>query len=333
MLFILLGLAFVFLFFLIALYPMIFERTRHTETIRIPANATAANVRDSLTKYYGEGFASKVMRLLTVRDIDFTTRHGSYELPAGTNALSAMRRLSRGGQTPVRITINGFRDIDLLCERISARLEFSADSLRKTLSDPVTLRPYDLTPEQALALFLDDTYEVYWSATPRELIGKIGRNYLSYWNDENRKKALALGITPAEAMTVASITDEETNKPEEKGEIGRLYLNRLAKGMRLQSDPTIRFALKDYSIRRVKGEHLKVESPYNTYTHSGLPPGPIRTTSRATVNAILDSKPSNYLYMCAREDFSGTHNFAATFEEHSKNARRYQKALNERGIK
>lgn len=333
MLYTLLGLAFIIILFLLALYPMVIERTQEDVIIRVPANASIENVSDSLTKYYGKGFSSKVTRLLKIRHIDFSKRHGAYLVPAGSNALTAMRRIGRGGQTPLKITVNGFRDIDLLCKRIAAKLDFPADSLRSILADPVTLRAYGLTPEQALALFLDDTYEVYWSASPREIVGKVGRNYLSYWNADNQRKVASLGITPAEAMTIASIADEETNNAGEKGTIARLYLNRLKKGMRLQADPTVRFALKDFTIRRVKGEHLKVESPYNTYLHAGLPPGPIRTTSRATVDALLDSPETNYLYMCAKEDFSGTHNFASTFAEHSQNAARYRKALNERGIK
>lgn len=330
--YILLGLAFIIIALLIMLYPLVMEHTDSSATIRIPANATVQNVTDTLSKYYGNGFAKKVVRLCKLRNVDFATRHGAYEIPAGANAITAMRRISSGGQTPVRITINGFRDLDLLCSRIAAKMEFSEADMREALADPATLQPYHLSFNQALALFLDDTYEVYWTTSPRELIAKIGSNYSRYWNTANRNKAEALGISPADATIIASIADEETNKAAEKGTIGRLYINRLKKGMRLQSDPTIRFALRDYSIRRVTRKHLGVDSPYNTYAHAGLPPGPIRTTSRTTLDAILNSEPSNYLYMCAKEDFSGTHNFASTFEEHSKNARLYQKALNERGI-
>ena len=179
----------------------------------------------------------------------------------------------------------------------------------------------------------DDVYEPSCHTPPTDLLAKTGPNYSPFGNDKNKKTAETLSPPPAEIMTVASITDEETNKLSEKGTIGRLYINRLRKGMRLQADPTVRFALKDYSIRRVTRKHLGVESPYNTYIHKGLPPGPIRTTSRATLDAILDSEPNDYLYMCAKEDFSGTHNFATSFEEHSRNARRYQKALNARGIR
>lgn len=328
----LLGLAFIIIIFLIALYPMVMERTKEDVTIRIPANATISSISDTLTKHYGKDFASRVIRLLKIRNIDFTRRHGSYLVPSGSNALTAMRRIGYGGQTPLRITINGFRDLDLLCERVAGRLDFPADSLLAALSDPAILRPYGLVPGQALALFLDDTYEIYWTATPRDLIKKVGSNYLSYWDAAHTQKAAALGLTPAQVVTVASIADEETNKADEKGVIGRLYINRLDKKMRLQADPTVRFSLKDFSIRRVRAEHLKTDSPYNTYLHAGLPPGPIRTTSRATLDAILDSEPNNYLYMCAKDDFSGSHNFASTFAEHTQNARRYQKALNDRGI-
>lgn len=332
MLRILLGLTLLVIIFLAALYPMVYDKTAETRMIYIPAGATSQTVRDTLTRYYGESYAAKVMRLAKIRNIDFAKRHGAYEVPAGSTPLSTMRRIGRSGQTPVKLTINGFRDIDLLCRRIAARLEFTPDSLRRILDNPETLKPYGLKPEQALALFIDDTYEVFWTSSPRDVIEKIGRNYLTVWNDSRRHKADVLGLSPAEAMTLASIVDEETNSVSEKGIIGRLYLNRLNRGMRLQSDPTIRFALKDYTIRRVRANHLKVDSPYNTYTNSGLPPGPIRTTGQATIDRILQSEPNNYLYMCAKEDFSGTHNFAVTFAEHSANAARYRRALDKKNI-
>lgn len=332
MIYILLGLAFVIIASLCSAYPYIVTGTPAEATIRIPANASSATVSDSLTKYYGKAFAGRVMRIAALRKTDFSKRHGAYSIEAGANALAVARKISSGAQTPVRITINGFRSLDLLAERIAAKMDFSADSLLSEIRNPETLSPYALTPSQALALFVDDSYEIYWSASPRELIDKIGRNYLSLWNEERRAKASSLGISPAETMILASITDEETNALSEKGTIGRLYINRLHKGMALQSDPTVRFALNDFTIKRVKGEHLQADSPYNTYRNKGLPPGPIRTTGKSTIDAILDSTPNDYLYMCAKEDFSGTHNFAATFAEHSDNARRYRKALDARGI-
>ena len=172
-----------------------------------------------------------------------------------------------------------------------------------------------------------------WSGTPEKIIEKIGKNYSNVWNDERRKKAASLGMTPQQVMILASIVDEETNAASEKGTIGRLYINRLDKGMRLQADPTVKYAIGDFEKKRITKQDLQFESPYNTYRNGGLPPGPIRTTSKRTIDAILDSKPHRYLYMCAREDFSGRHNFAETYGDHTRNALRYQHALDERGIK
>lgn len=333
MLLILLGLAIAIALFLVGISPMVMESADATHTIKIPQNASSAQVRDSLVKYFGESYASKVMRLAKIRHADFSKRNGAYEIVEGTSPLRAARKITHGAQTPIRVTINGFRDRDIMADMVSAKFEFPADSLIHLMNDDKTMQKYGLTAEQALALFVDDTYEFYWTNSASEVIEKIGANYDLIWNQTRRQKARELGLTPAQVMIVASIADGETNVLSEKGTIARLYINRLDRGMRLQSDPTIRFALNDYTIRRVRASHLKVDSPYNTYLHYGLPPGPIRTTSRATIDAVLDSEPNNYIYMCAKEDFSGTHNFASDYAEHTANALRYQHALDNRGIK
>ena len=330
--YILSGLAIAILLLLFWLYPFVMTRTQEEALIRIPKNATKESVTDSLAKYFGPRFAAKVTSISRFPDGDPAKRYGSYLIPKGSNPLSVMRRITHGAQTPVKITINGFRSLDNLTSRISAKLDFPADSLNRLLADPEVMSAYGLTPDQALALFIDDTYELYWTASPEDVIKKIGANYRALWNDKRRNRAAILGLSPAEVMTVCSIVDEETNAKEEKGAIGRLYINRLHKGMKLQADPTVRFALGDFSIRRVKGEHLKVNSPYNTYRYPGLPPGPIRTTGKTTIDLVLDSPSNDYLFMCAKEDFSGTHNFATTYAEHQENARNYQKALDARGI-
>ncbi len=332
MLIILLGLALCISVFLIMLWPVVMSEARQEATIRIPRGATEKNVRDSLEKYLGEDYARTVTRLARLRRTDFGKRHGSYVIPEGTNALGAMRKLTSGAQTPVRITINGFRSLPLLIERISAKMEFPADSLKAALADSSLMSHYGLTPQNAMALFLDDTYETYWTTSARDLVSKIGDNYLFLWNEERTAQAADAGLSPADVMTIASIVDEETNAMQEKGTIGQLYINRLHNNMRLQADPTVRFAAGDFTIQRVTKADLKTESPYNTYLHAGLPPGPIRTTSTATVDAILNAEPNNYLYMCAKEDFSGTHNFASTYDRHLENAVRYQAALDRNGI-
>lgn len=301
--------------------------------IRIPRDASKANVTDSLTRYFGKDFASRTVKAFSVMVKDPASRYGAYDIPEGTSPANAAKILARGGQSQVTLTINGVRELLPFADRIARKFDFTGDDLRQALNDSTLLQPYGLTAEQAPALFLNDTYYLYWTDSPEEVIKKIGENYNRVWNDQRRRKAQALGLTPAEVMTIASIVDEETNQISEKGRVGRLYINRLKKNMKLQADPTVRFALKDFTIKRVTGAHLQAPGPYNTYRVHGLPPGPIRTTSVATIDAILDSEPSEDLYMCAREDFSGFHNFAATYEEHLANARRYQRMLDEKGIK
>lgn len=317
----------------ILIFPMAIEGAETAGTVRVPKNATTQMVHDSIAKYFGDSYASKIMRYLKVRNIDFKKRHGSYYIPEGTSALEAMKIICRWSQTPVKLTINGARSLDALADKVHPKFEFSKADFLKAATDSTFLASYGLTPEQALSFFIEDTYEYYWTDSPEKVLKKMGDNYNRLWSDENKAKADSLGLTPAQVMTIASIVDEETNKNSEKGRIGRLYINRLQKGMKLQSDPTIRFALGDYTIKRVTGQHLTVDSPYNTYMFAGLPPGPIRETSAATVKAILDSEPSEDIYMCAKEDFSGYHNFTSTYQEHIQNALRYQHALDVRGIK
>ncbi|MBD5337839.1 MAG: endolytic transglycosylase MltG [Bacteroides sp.] len=315
------------------LAPYFLTGTATAATIRIPREATKQVLADTLTKYFGHDFASRTVKAFSTMVKNPATRYGAYDIPEGSSPATAAKTLARGAQQQVTLTINGVREFLPFADRIARKFDFSGDDLRHAISDSVIMAAYGLTPEQAPSLFFNDTYYLYWTDSPEDLIHKIGENYNRVWNAERRRKADALGLTPAQIMTVASIVDEETNQISEKGRVGRLYINRLKKGMRLQADPTVRFALKDFSIRRVTGQHLQAPGPYNTYRVSGLPPGPIRTTSVATVDAILESEPSEDLYMCAREDFSGFHNFASTYDEHLENARRYQKALDERGIK
>ena len=179
---------------------------------------------------------------------------------------------------------------------------------------------------------MPDTYEFYWTATPVTLVNRLLDERDKYWDDSRRAKAAALGMTPAEVHTLASIVASESNKTDEWGKIARLYLNRISKNMPLQADPTVVFALGDFSIRRVTGTHLKVDSPYNTYTHRGLPPGPIRMVERAQLDAVLDAPAHDYLYMCAKPDFSGYHNFAKDYQRHRLNAALYYRALEARGL-
>lgn len=312
--------------------PAVANKSQSRQLIKIPANATTEMVRDSLAKHYGQKFADKVVLMSKLHNTDFSKRHGAYMVDSGISPVKTERILSSGAQHPMVVVINNARGIDILSQKVAKNLDFSPDSLVNFLNDKEFLAQYGLTPSQALALFLDDSYQVFWNASPKSVTEKIGSNYKKIWNEQRLNKAKALGLSPAEVITLASIVDEETNKADEKPQVARLYLNRLDKGMKLQADPTVKFALGDFSLRRIRGEHLKVESPYNTYKITGLPPGPIRTVTVKDIDAVLDAPVHDYVYMCAKDDFSGYHNFAKDYNTHMQNARKYQKALNRRNI-
>ncbi|MCH5239132.1 MAG: endolytic transglycosylase MltG [Muribaculaceae bacterium] len=312
--------------------PVVADKSEENALIKVPANATTENVRDSIAKYLGEKYADNVVRVSRLRGTDFSKRHGAYLLEQGLTPLQAEKKIRQGAQCPVKVVINNARGVDLLGKKVEKYLDFDSDSLKKQLKDADFLQEYGLTPDNALALFIDDTYEVYWNASPKTLSEKIGKNYKRIWNEQRIRKAKELGLSPAEVIILASIVDEETNKKDEKPKVARLYLNRLKKGMKLQADPTVKFALGDFSLRRIRNEHLQVESPYNTYKINGLPPGPIRTVTTGDIDAVLDAPAHEYLYMCAKDDFSGYHNFAKDYSTHLQNARKYQQALNRRGI-
>lgn len=311
----------------------LFMTAKTAALIKIPKNATKEIVRDQLTSTFGPWYTAGIIRVADFLGTDFSERYGAYMIEEGTAAWQAARTLLRGSQTPIKLILTGARTPQELAKQIASKLDFKAEELLTAMNDTTTLDRYGLTPAQAPALFLNDTYEVWWTSTPEEVISKMGDNYNRVWNADRLAKAAALGLTPAEVTTIASIVDEETNAKSEKGKVGRLYINRLKKGMPLQADPTVRYAVGNFSLRRITRNHLKTQSPYNTYLNNGLPPGPIRTVGTDTIDAVLNSKPSNDLFMCAKEDFSGTHNFASTYAEHQRNAARYQAALNNRGIR
>lgn len=256
---------------------------------------------------------------------------GAYAIDPGQSALRTARNIATGRQTPVNITFNNIRTMDQLAERVAEQMNFSpADFLAAVDS---VLTPTGMKRQEWPAAFLPDTYEVYRTWDAGRVVDKLVRARNSFWNADRVLAAEQLGLTAIGAATIASIAEEESGKADERGKIGRLYVNRLQKGMKLQADPTVKFAVGDFSIRRIQGSMLLSASPYNTYRHEGLPPGPIRIASAATIDALLESKAHPYIYMCAKSDFSGYHDFASDYATHQANARRYQAALDQRGIK
>lgn len=308
-----------------------FEEEYSGETTRvfIPAGSTAQAVTDSLTSSLGN-YGRKVARLWNLQNGSPETAHGSYVVENGTRSSSLSRRLVQGRQSPMRFTFNNLRTFNALASCAGAKFEF--DSTMFSAAADTILPSIGFARPEFAAAFLPDTYEFYWTSTPSQVIQRLTRERDSFWNSDRLAKAQALGLSPVEIATIASIVEEETNSREERPTVARLYLNRLERQMPLQADPTVKFAVGDFSLRRITAEHLRVQSPYNTYSVKGLPPGPIRIPERATIDAVLDAPAHNYLYMCAKSDFSGRHDFAETYDRHRINAARYHRALAARGL-
>ena len=260
-------------------------------------------------------------------------RRGRYAIRPGEGSFQVFRHLKNGQQTPVELIVPSVRTIDKLSGVLSSKLMMDSLTLYQALTDEAVCRKYGYDTATIACMFVPNTYDVYWDISVEKLLERMQKESRKFWNMERRQKAKAMGMTPNEVITMASIVDEETANNAEKPMIAGMYYNRLKKGMPLQADPTVKFALKRFELKRIYHNLLGVDSPYNTYRNIGLPPGPIRIPSIAGIDAVLNHVHHDYLYMCAKEDFSGTHNFAKTYEEHLNNARKYSKALNDRGIK
>ena len=257
---------------------------------------------------------------------------GRYEIHPSDNMFQTFRRLSRGFQKPINISFNNVRTRSQLAKRLGQQLMIDSAEIADRLFDPLFCKSMGYEEETIVCLFIPNTYEVYWDMSVDNLFSRMKKEHHAFWTEKRLEKAKTIGLTPEEVTTLASIVEEETNNNGEKPTIAGLYMNRLHKGMPLQADPTIKFALQDFALQRIYNYHLETESPYNTYKYSGLPPGPIRIPSIKGIDSVLNYTKHNYIYMCAKEDFSGTHNFASTFAEHQINAKKYWQALNKRKI-
>lgn len=258
---------------------------------------------------------------------------GRYKVDVGDDMLSLFLHLRQGHQSPVRITIPTVRTKEQLAGILGDKLMVDSTTIIQALDDSSFIASWGYDTFTILALFVPDTYEVYWNVSINSFMKRMRQEHDAFWTEKRLEQAKAVKLSPIEVVTLASIIDEETAINDEKPIIAELYLNRLRIGMPLQADPTVKYALADFTLQRILHEHLTVESPYNTYINAGLPPGPIRIASKAGIDAVLNAENHPYLYMCAKEDFSGRHNFATNFSEHKRNAIRYSRALNRRGIR
>lgn len=287
---------------------------------------------DSIIKSTLPGsYGSKVARIWSALNGDPLRSRGSYLIQPGDEAIRVAKRIAEARQTPIRFTFNNLRRFEDLAGRAGRMFEF--DSIAFCQAADSVLGAQGFSPENYSAAVLPDTYEFYWTAPVDVMLDKLLTHRKKFWNDERRKKAEKLGLTPEQVHTLASIVEEESNKSDERPVIARLYLNRLEKNMFLQADPTVKFALGDFAAKRVTHQMTLSDSPYNTYKSRGLPPGPIRIVEANTLDAVLNAPENNYLYMCAKPDFSGYHNFTNDYRRHTINAALYHRALNNRGIK
>jgi UPF0755 protein len=258
---------------------------------------------------------------------------GRYEIENGMSIVELVRMLRNGRQTPVSFVITKLRTKEALASRIGKSFECDSVQMIRFLNSPDSLLPYNLDTNTVMAAAMPFTYSIKWNTTPAAIFKHFFTAYNTFWTDERKQKASAQGLSPVQVVTLASIIDEETNAAADKPNVASVYLNRIAKGMPLQADPTVKFALRNFALRRILTAHLQTVSPYNTYTNKGLPPGPICTPSVETINAVLDAPRTDYLYFVASSSFDGTHIFTTNYSDHLKYARLYQQELNKRNIK
>jgi UPF0755 protein len=320
-------------FYLALTKPVIRLKDRKSCYFYVHTGSGFQAVIDSLVKKGYLTDPGKFEWLARRKHYDQRVRPGRYRLVDGMRNNTLVNLLRSGRQEPVRIIIQNVRTREELAGKIGRNLEVDSTRLSKLFNDPEFLARYDIFPPTLFILFIPNTYEFYWNTSGEQLFARMSREYQRFWNPGRIRLADSLHLSVAEVVTLASIVEKESNKNAEKPVIAGVYLNRLKKQIPLQADPTVIFAWNDYRIRRVLKKHTEIKSPYNTYYRTGLPPGPICLPSVASVDAVLHAVNHTYYYFCAREDLSGYHSFATGLEEHNRNARRYQKALDKMNIR
>ena len=312
--------------------PNVFIKDREKQFLYIPTGSTF----EDLEKVLIENNLIKnhfLFRFLADK-MNYTNnvKSGKYKLRNRMSNKELIELLRSGKQYPVKFALNSIRDKKQLSDKISSNIEANKKSIEDLLDDNSYLSTLGFNKETVLSIFIPNTYEMYWNTSAIDLMKRMEKEFNSFWNEERKSRAENLKLTPVEVSILASIVEMESVKSDERPIIASVYLNRLKKGMLLQADPTVIFAAGDYKIRRVTSRQLGIDSPYNTYIYKGLPPGPICIPSINAIESVLCFKRSDFLYFCAKEDFSGYHNFAVSMEEHKVNARKFQRMLNKRKI-
>lgn len=327
-----LGISMTFYFYQVFFSPNVLLESEQPVALRIPSNANYKYVANKLyedqiiSDAVSFGFVAKVL------DYQELVKPGLYTIKPDMTNLELVRLLRSGDQTPVKITFNNVRTKEDLAEKITANLEIDSTQFLNMIQDSVYIRKFEFDEETIMSMFIPNTYEVWWNTSPEALFDRMYREYNDFWTEARKEKANKMGLSQKEVSTLASIVQAESQKSDERPRIAGVYLNRLRLNMPLQADPTLVFALGDFSLKRVLNIHKETESPYNTYKYAGLPPGPINLPDINSLDAVLNAEDHKYLYFCAKEDFSGYHAFATSLSQHNANARRYQAALNKARI-
>lgn len=287
-------------------------------------------LRDSVVNGAGALRPRSIDRVFRKMDVGENIKPGRYVIDASSTSIYVARMLVYGWQTPQNLTLSGtIRSKGSIARKISAQMMVDSAAIDKALNDTAFLAGYGFTPENVFAMFLPDTYQMYWTASVEDVFDRFKKEYDRFWTADRLARAEALKLTPMQVSVMASIVNGETLQKAEYPVIAGVYLNRYRKGMKLQADPTVAFCF-DYTLDRILKKHLTVDSPYNTYKYKGLPPAPINVPPKACIDAVLNPDRHNYLYFCASPSFDGTHRFASSYNEHLRNAREFQRALTAR---
>ncbi|MCZ4694811.1 endolytic transglycosylase MltG [Ancylomarina euxinus] len=296
--------------------------------IQIPSGADMQSVLHLFEESHCVINLSSLEWVMNKKHYGELVKSGQYRIEEGMSNNNLVNILRSGDQAPINLTFNNTRTLEEFAGKIGSQIESDSLSILNFLKDEASLKPYGFKPETVIGLFIPNSYQVYWNMSPKSFTDRMYKEYVKFWNVDRMKKASKLNLTPMQVSTLASIVDEETIKEDEKARVAGVYINRLKRGIKLDADPTLKFAWGDFSMRRVLNKHKAIKSPYNTYKYAGLPPGPIRQASVSGLNSVLNCETHKYIYFCASPEFNGYHVFASSLREHNKNAANYQRALN-----
>lgn len=319
------------------LYTRIFSQNidlkgEETAYLYIPSSANQEQVIALLEEQEWLKNSSSLEWVMNKKNFSNRIYAGRFLIKDGMNNNDLVDLLRSGVQVPIQLTFNNTRTLEDFAGKIARQIEADSISLLAALRNEKRITKYGFKPETVIGMFIPNTYQVYWNTNANAFMDRMYKEYSRFWNADRLKKAEKIGLSPIEVSILASIVDEETIKNDEKARVAGVYMNRMKRKIKLDADPTLKFALGDFTIKRVLNKHKIIDSPYNTYKYRGLPPGPIRQSSISGLNAVLNYEKHRYYYFCANPDFSGYHIFARTLREHNNNARRYQNELNRRRI-